>query len=142
MTVPDLAPVLPDLDALDAATGRLLATVEALTDAELALPSLLPGWTRLHVLTHLARNADGMRNRLLEVRTGRPVAQYASNELRAADIEVGAQRPAELVRQDLTSACERFAIDARSIEPAAWRGTIEGYDAEPVPATTAVERRI
>ena len=45
-------------------TDRLLATADALTDAQAAAPSRLPGWTRGHVLTHLARNADGFRNLL------------------------------------------------------------------------------
>jgi len=34
------------------------------------VPSLLPGWTRAHVLAHLARNADAMRNMLAGARSG------------------------------------------------------------------------
>src|SRR2546430_1201820 len=41
------------------ATGRLLASATTLTDTGMREPSLLPGWTRGHVLTHVARNADG-----------------------------------------------------------------------------------
>ena len=57
------------LDRLAAATERLLATATALGDAQVREASLLPGWTRGHVLTHLARNADGMINLLSWART-------------------------------------------------------------------------
>jgi maleylpyruvate isomerase len=109
-----------DLEAVAASTERLLATVDAMDTADLVAPSLLPGWSRLHVLTHVARNADGMRNRLLMARTGGPVAQYPSMELRAADIETGARRDPELVRLDVHAACERLAIDAESLSDDAW----------------------
>src|SRR5215472_17296509 len=46
------------------ATDRLLASAATLTDAAAREPSLLPGWTRGHVLTHVARNADGLGNLL------------------------------------------------------------------------------
>src|ERR1035441_5721059 len=48
------------LDRLGAATARLLATSAGFTDAQVREPSLLPGWTRGHGLSHVARNADGL----------------------------------------------------------------------------------
>ncbi|WP_241780552.1 maleylpyruvate isomerase family mycothiol-dependent enzyme, partial [Streptomyces wadayamensis] len=77
-----------DLTRLDEATARLLTVAGTLDDAALAEPSRLPGWTRGHVLSHLARNADA----LLNVVAGRPM--YASAEARDADIEAGATLPA------------------------------------------------
>jgi maleylpyruvate isomerase len=127
------------LAALAAATQRLLATVAGLDDEQLRLPSALPAWSRLHVLTHLARNADGLRNRLLAARTGATVEQYPSAALRAADIEVGARRDPALVRLDLEAACERFAVDADSLTPADWARQLR----EPSePASGLVGRRL
>src|SRR5256885_15091039 len=57
-------------------------------------PSLLPGWTRGHVLTHVARNGDGLGNLLRWARTGTETPMYASREARRADIEAGAGRSA------------------------------------------------
>ena len=58
------------LRQINAATGQLLQTVAQFTDADVRAPSLLPTWSRGHVLTHLARNADGGRRLLLWARTG------------------------------------------------------------------------
>jgi maleylpyruvate isomerase len=85
MTTPDLtAPADPaaaaaELSArLAAATQRLQDTVAGLTDQQAREPSLLPGWSRGHVLTHLARNADSLRNLLIWARTGVETPQYAN----------------------------------------------------------------
>ena len=37
---------------------RLLESLDSLTDDQCREPSALPGWTRGHVLSHLARNAE------------------------------------------------------------------------------------
>src|SRR5678816_1103084 len=49
---------------VDRATQRFLDSAADLTDANLAEPSLLPGWTRAHVMAHVARNADSLINLL------------------------------------------------------------------------------
>ena len=72
------------------ATDRLLASAAALTGARVREPSLLPGWTRGHVLTHVARNGDGLGNLLRWARPGTRTPMYASREARRSDIEAGA----------------------------------------------------
>jgi len=57
-------------ERIDEATGRLTADVCGLTDEQAREQSLLAGWSRGHVLTHLARNADGLGNLLAWPRTG------------------------------------------------------------------------
>lgn len=42
------------LEQIDAATEHLLHTAARFTDADVRAPSLLPDWSRGHVLTHLA----------------------------------------------------------------------------------------
>ena len=61
--------------------------------ADPSLPSLLPGWTRGHVLTHIARNADSFVRVLDAAERGEEVSQYEGGyESRGADIERGAGR--------------------------------------------------
>jgi len=68
------------------------------TDADLEAASALPGWTRKHLLAHLAANADAVGNLVHWAATGERTPMYASTEQRNADIEAGARRAAgELV---------------------------------------------
>jgi maleylpyruvate isomerase len=60
----------PDSAEIAAATTRLLVTAKTLSDADVLAPSDLPRWTRRHVLTHVARNADSLVNRLTSAATG------------------------------------------------------------------------
>ncbi|MCZ0205410.1 maleylpyruvate isomerase family mycothiol-dependent enzyme [Streptomyces achromogenes] len=106
-----------DLVCVREATDRLLTAVAALDDAALAGPSRLPGWSRGHVLAHLARNADALVN----VLQGRPM--YASAEARDADIEEGAPRPVRVQVADVRDSAGRF--QAAGDAPADWSRTVE-----------------
>ncbi len=78
--------------------------VDGLTDDAARGGSLLPGWTRGHVVTHLARNADGNRNMVEGAIAGDEREQYPGGaERRAADIEDGAGRSAAELLADLGS---------------------------------------
>jgi maleylpyruvate isomerase len=95
--------------AVEMSTAALFRSIAGLDDEQSREPSLLPGWTRGHVLTHLARNADGLRNLLTWARTGVETPMYASHEQRAADIEAGAHRPASALVNDVHRSSERLA---------------------------------
>lgn len=135
-----------DTARLAASTDRLGATVAGLSDAELRAPSLLPGWTRAHVLTHISRNSDGMRNLLLSARTGAAIGLYASREVRDADIEAGATRPAAVIRKDVIVAAERLGVEIAALPDDAWTAVVEvapDVSGTPrFPATTIVAFRL
>ena len=75
------------LDGLVEATQRLVRTVDSLSDDDLAAPSVLPGWSRAHVVAHLTLNAEGLAGVLAGVVEGEDVPMYRSQEDRDADIE-------------------------------------------------------
>ena len=81
--------ISPALDRIQESTRQLLTSAAGLTDAQAAGASRLPGWTRGHVLTHLARNADGFVNLLAWARTGVKTPMYPSEAARDAGIEAG-----------------------------------------------------
>ncbi|MQS08002.1 maleylpyruvate isomerase family mycothiol-dependent enzyme [Streptomyces alkaliphilus] len=108
-----------ELDALADAGDRLLAHLDDLSDNAVVAPSQLPGWTRGHVLTHLARNADA----LMEVLAGRPM--YASAEAREEDIERGARRSAAEQLSDLRAAGDRLAEALNRLPGDRWGDTVE-----------------
>jgi hypothetical protein len=64
------AEVAQSLAGIQDATGRPLATVGGLTDAPLREPSLLPGRSRGHVLTHITRNAADLAAELRDSAAG------------------------------------------------------------------------
>jgi maleylpyruvate isomerase len=128
--------------SITAATGRLLATAGTLTDAQVTEPSLLPGWTRGHVLTHLARNADGLANLLRWAGTGIETPMYASAQARAADIEAGAGRNAAGLTADLAATAEVFAAQAADLPVQAWTAEVRALAGPPFPAVGVLQRRL
>ncbi len=106
-----------------AAHRRLLRTIEPLTDDAIRLPSQLPGWSVGHVLTHLARNADSHVRMLEAARRGEEVEQYEGGyDQRAADIEVGANRSADALREDVHASAWALEEAWGRMTPQAWKG--------------------
>lgn len=108
-----------DMATLRAATDSLLDRAARLDDTAVRAPSALPGWTRGHVLTHLARNADALVN----VLSGRPM--YASAEARDADIAAGAPRPLAEQLDDVRATAARLAETAAGIPADGWSARCE-----------------
>ncbi len=130
-------------DQIDQATQRLLGTARIITDPDLRVPSMLPGWTRGHVLAHVARNADGMRNVLAGVRTGQDRPAYASAEAREAGIEQDAGRRATEQAADLASSAMALRTVARQLPDAGWQVPVRMLDGmDFFPAAELLTRRL
>ena len=127
---------------VDESTGRLLAGTAAVTDAQAREPSLLPGWTRGHLLAHLARNADGLRNLLTWARTGVMTPQYHSAAARDEDIEAGAGRCAAELHADVAESAAALAAEAASLPEAAWQASVHGIHGKAHPAWFTLTRRL
>ncbi|WP_414719768.1 maleylpyruvate isomerase family mycothiol-dependent enzyme [Umezawaea sp.] len=112
------------LAAVDRATEAFYSAVAELDTSAVRGPSLLPGWTRAHVITHVARNADALVNLLTWAKTGVEHQAYTSRSDRDADIEEGSTRTLQLLRADLDSACLRFAAAAETVPASAWEAEV------------------
>ncbi len=130
------------LASLGPATDRLLGTVAALTDDQVREPSPLPGWTRGHVLSHIARNADGLGNLLRWAHTGTQIPMYPSAQARDADIEAGAGRSAAELAADVRNSAAEFADRAASLPAAAWTVPVRVLRGGMFPAIGILERRL
>jgi maleylpyruvate isomerase len=98
-----------------ASQAALITHVRSVADGAPSAPSMLPGWSRGHVLTHIARNGDSH----VVMLDGRP--QYPSAETRNRDIDLGAERAwADLV-EDVESASS--AVDRAFAAQHDWSGT-------------------
>lgn len=92
-----------------AAEERLATTAAVLSDEDVRAPSRLPGWTVGHVLTHLARNADGHARRVSGALRGESLGKYAGGaDQRRAEVEGGAHRPAAEILADLLASQARL----------------------------------
>jgi maleylpyruvate isomerase len=99
------------LTAMRASTSAMIADFDAQrwADADMAAPIALPNWTRGHVLTHIARNADGIARALSGALRGETVKRYPNGpEGRAADIEAGAGRPVLEQLADVRESADRL----------------------------------
>jgi maleylpyruvate isomerase len=114
------------LQRVRVATASVLATTAVLTDPRAREPSLLPGWSRGHVLTHIARNADGLRNLLLWARTGLETPQYPSIQARNDGIQAGADRPAAELAADVAESAGLFAAEAERLGGQDWTARVAG----------------
>lgn len=90
------------IEACTSAHRRLLRVAADLDDEAAARPSRLEGWSRGHVLSHLARNADSHTWLFEGARAGEVRSQYPSVQARTEGIEAGASRPARALLGDLT----------------------------------------
>jgi maleylpyruvate isomerase len=108
------------LDWMRDGTARLAAAVAALADADLDAATPLPGWNRRYLLSHVAANADALRNLVYWARTGIERRMYASPQARGADIAAGAARPAAELRAWIGESADALAADLDALPEQAW----------------------
>ena len=116
----------PDLaDLLAAADQALVRTVDGLPDEAYAEPSLLPGWSRAHVVAHLTLNAEGLAGVLHGAHLGRPQSMYASPERRDSDIADLATAPPSELRERHLAGTALFSEAMAAMHEADWDGRFE-----------------
>ncbi|MEU4520810.1 maleylpyruvate isomerase family mycothiol-dependent enzyme [Amycolatopsis sp. NPDC024027] len=128
------------LDGIRKLDDEWARAIGGLGEPELRAPSALPGWSRAHVLTHVARNADGLQNLLVWANTGVETPMYASAEARERDIEAGARRAAADLLADFVASAGRFEQYAAAMPDDAWAR--EARNRQGAPVTGAVVARM
>lgn len=114
------------------ATQRLVRTVDGLPEPAWHGPSLLPGWSRAHVVAHLALNAEALGAVLEGLATGTEVPMYRSAAARDEDIEDLVRAGTQQVRDRLLGSTTRFGEALAAMPESAWRGTVERVPGGPV----------
>lgn len=115
---------------------RLCAqAVDGLEPEAYAEPSLLPDWTRAHLVAHLAANAGALRNLTHWAATGEETPMYSSPEQRNADIEAGATRPPAVLRTWFHEEAAALAADLGRLTDEQWQRTIRTAQGREVPAS-------
>lgn len=125
---PEYTPSAVPLDRLlgcARAHARLLDLVARADDTVARRPSLLPGWTVGHLITHLARNGDGHTGMLAAAGRGGVEDQYPGGRARRdADIHAGAGRPARDLAADLAGSVHRLESAWDDTHVSTWRGGV------------------
>ncbi|WP_017615112.1 maleylpyruvate isomerase family mycothiol-dependent enzyme [Nocardiopsis salina] len=137
MTPVEIPPTPENLRLLDEATERLLASCRRLSDSDTARPSTLPGWTRGHVLNHLARQGPALERLLTWAATGVETPQYSSRRARDTEIEEGAHRSAADLVADLTETADSLRKALTDLPGSAWDTRIR-----PVTGELCTPRRV
>lgn len=126
--------IRPDIALAWVAEGQSQLEQAVMELDDLGLPSRLPSWTRGHVITHVARNAEGMVRLLHWARTGIETPMYPSMEARAADIEAGAGRPRAEQFDDLRRTGAAFITTAKQLPAQHWQAMVSTRHG-PMPAS-------
>ena len=129
-------------DEIDQATQRLLDAARVITEPDLRAPSLLPGWSRAHVLAHLARSADAMRNLMVGLIYDQDRPAYASAQARDEQIEASAGQQAPELMADLAGSAMALRTIARRLPDEQWQAPVRVLDSAPFPAAQLLTRRL
>ena len=118
-------------------TGTALCEreIDGLADERYAEASELPGWTRAHLVAHLAANAEALRNLLHWAATGEETPMYATPEQRNADIEAGAARPPAVLRRWFHEEAHALATDLGRLTEEQWQAGVRTAQGRDVPAS-------
>jgi maleylpyruvate isomerase len=123
-----------DLCLVEEGTDLFLAQVTRLDGSKVHEASALPGWTRGHIITHVARNADGMARLATWARTGVEEPMYGDRHPRATDIEAGAPRGLDEQEADVRESAGRLAAAFGGLSGDAWSAPVRTASRE-VPAS-------
>lgn len=112
-----------------------------LRDDEFDAPSLLPGWTRRHLIAHVGYNARALVRLTQWAETGVEQAMYESPEARWREIEYGATLSPIALRNLCEHAAVHLNVAWRDLPDEAWRAEIRTAQGRAVPASATVWMR-
>jgi maleylpyruvate isomerase len=127
---------------MGAGTEFVIRAVDATPDDVMRDPCRLPGWSRAHVIAHLARNAEALTRLATWARTGVETPMYANREQRAAEIEASALEPIETLRTELVSTADKLDAALAALDSTTWQSQVRTAQGRLVPATEVPWMRV
>ncbi|WAL68455.1 maleylpyruvate isomerase family mycothiol-dependent enzyme [Amycolatopsis cynarae] len=129
----------PDAPARELAWARrgtayFARKLNELSDTGLDGPSLLPGWSRRHVIAHVGYNARALTRLLTWARTGEETPMYASPQQRDTEIGLGASLPARALRHLFAHSETHLNTEWRDLPGPAWDAEVRTAQGRLVPA--------
>ncbi|MDQ0692495.1 maleylpyruvate isomerase family mycothiol-dependent enzyme [Arthrobacter sp. W4I7] len=122
-------------------TAFFARKLNELPDAELDSNSLLPGWTRRHVVAHAGYNARAIARLIEWAATGIETPMYTSPEARTHEIEFGATLSPIALRHLFDHSAVHLNVEWRDLPADAWHHKIKTAQGRVVPAEETVWMR-
>jgi len=122
-------------------TDYCMRYVAELSDDEFNAPSLLDGWTRRHLVAHLAFNAAALGRLLDWAATGVATPMYESGAQRAEEIEGGSELEAGALRNLLVDETSRLDDKWQRLPQRAWSAPVRTAHGKMVPASETLWMR-
>jgi maleylpyruvate isomerase len=116
-------------------TEVFLAHASTLDERSVRGASLLSGWTRAHVLAHMARNAEALRRLADWARTGVETPMYADPAQRAREIDATAGHGLDRLLSDLFATSTTLEECLAVLTEEQWRHEVRTAQGRLVPAT-------
>jgi maleylpyruvate isomerase len=122
-------------------TAYFSRKLNELRDDEFDAPSLLPGWTRRHLIAHVGYNARAIVRLTQWADTGIEQPMYESSEARWREIEYGATLSPVALRNLSEHAAVHLNVQWRDLSDEAWRAEVRTSQGRVVPASTTIWMR-
>ena len=122
-------------------TAYFTRKLAELSDDDFTGPSLLPGWTRAHVIAHVGYNARALTRLLEWASTGVETPMYSTAEQRAWEIESGATLKPIALRHLIAHSTVHLNVEWRDLPEPAWQAQVRTAQGRIVPASETVWMR-
>ena len=123
------------LDIAREGTAYFAQQLAVLPDAEFDGPTLLAGWTRRHLVAHVAYNAAALCRILDWAATGTETPMYESMEQRAAEIDEGSTLSVGSLRNLFAQNAAHLDEKWRTLPEPAWTAEVRTAQGRMVPAS-------
>jgi maleylpyruvate isomerase len=116
-------------------TALCRKAIAGLDEASYDAPTHLAGWTRRHLVAHLAANAEAVGNLVHWAATGEETRMYSSSEQRKVDIEAGAMLTGERLTDWFDRSARALAEAMEALPAVAWQAEVITAQGRTVPAS-------
>jgi len=106
-----------------------------LSDDDFDAPSLLPGWSRRHIIAHVGYNARALTRLIEWAATGIETPMYGSPEQRAQEIADGATLKSIALRHLVSHSNVHLNVEWRDLAESAWQAEVRTAQGRTVPAS-------
>ncbi|MBZ8176636.1 maleylpyruvate isomerase family mycothiol-dependent enzyme [Corynebacterium sp. 3HC-13] len=122
-------------------TAHYSGQIAQLSSEDFDEPTLLPGWSRKHLIAHVAYNAAALCNLMHWAETGERTPMYSSPEARLREIEFGATLDPDPLRNLHAHTVARLDAAWQEATSEAWQYQVETAQGRSVPASETLWMR-